>query len=154
MGRFTSQNSQAKIAFVSTTTTSNSAVAIGTESGRLLMVSGNNDFLFPSSDGSSGEAIVTNGSGSLSFEKVKPAEARSSFSVTNGSTTGQTVSISDSNVTAINTIVFSLESTISGVSFSNAYISARNSGTSFTITFDESNTTGFLQTAYVNYMIL
>ena len=67
MGRFTSQNSQAKIAFVSTTTTNNASVAIGTESGRLLMVSGMVDFLFPSSDGSNGDVLTTDGSGSLSF---------------------------------------------------------------------------------------
>ena len=155
LGRFAAgSDDQCKIAFTSATTTNNASVAIGTEIGRLLIVSGNYDFLWPSTDGDNGEALVTDGSGSLSFAKVKPDEARSSFSVASGSNTGQTLSISDSNVTATNTIVFSLESAISGVSFSNAYISARSSGTGFTITFDESNTTGFLQTAYINYMIL
>lgn len=84
VGRFVSQLSQSKLAFVSSTTTSNSAAAIGTENSRLLLVSNGTDYLFPSSDGSSGEAMVTNGSGSLSFDTVK---GNSDF--TNGTIVGQ-----------------------------------------------------------------
>jgi hypothetical protein len=67
VGRFVSQLSQSKLAFVSSTTTSNSAAAIGTENSRLLMVSNGTDYLFPSSDGSNGDVLTTDGSGSLSF---------------------------------------------------------------------------------------
>ena len=67
VGRFVSQASQAKLAFVSSTTTNNAMVAIGTENSRLLMVSGMVDFLFPFTDGSNGDVLTTDGSGNLSF---------------------------------------------------------------------------------------
>ena len=73
VGRFVSQLSQSKLAFVSSTTTSNSAAAIGTENSRLLMVSNGTDYLFPSSDGSNGDVLTTDGAGSLSF--TTPASA-------------------------------------------------------------------------------
>ena len=70
VGRFVSQGSQSKLAFVSTTTTNNSAAAIGTENQRLLLVSNQTDYLFPSSDGSNGDVLTTDGSGGLSFTTV------------------------------------------------------------------------------------
>ena len=73
IGRFVTQTSQNKLAFVSTSTTSNSAVAIGTENSRLLMVSNQTEYLFPSSDGSSGDVLTTDGSGGLSFTTITPS---------------------------------------------------------------------------------
>jgi len=67
VGRFVSQGSQSKLAFVSSTTTNNSAAAIGTQSQRLLLVSNQTDYLFPLSDGSNGDVLTTDGSGSLTF---------------------------------------------------------------------------------------
>jgi hypothetical protein len=154
VGRFVSQASQAKLAFMSSTT-STSAVNFGAESSRALITSNQTEYLFPSSDGSSGDVMTTDGSGSLSFTSA-PVSGRSSFSVDAGTTTGETVTISDSNITATNSIVFSLEGS-SSTSFSNAYISSRvdTSGSeSFTVTFNAVNSSATTDTVYCNYMIL
>ena len=66
VGRFVSQASQAKLAFVHGSG-NNSAVAFGAESNRALIISNQTEYLFPSSDGSSGDVLTTDGSGNLSF---------------------------------------------------------------------------------------
>lgn len=149
IGRFVTQASQCKLSFMSSSS-STSAVAFGAEASQALIISNATEYLFPSSDGSSGDVMTTDGSGNLSFTDIS---GRSSFSVSPGTTNDQSVTIADSNVTATNTIVFSLEGN-SNVSFSDDYISARNSGTSFTITFDAFNSTAASDTVYCNYMIL
>ena len=153
VGRFVSQGSQSKLAFVSSTTTSTSAAAIGTENQRLLFVSNQTDYLFPSTDGSNGDVLTTDGSGNLSFTTA-PVSGRTQFNVTSGTTNGQTVTISDSNVTDTNSIVFSLEGG-TNVSFADAYISNRNgSSGEFTIRFNAVNSSGFTLGVFCNYMIL
>ena len=149
IGRFVTQASQCKLSFMSSSS-STSAVAFGAEASQALIISNATEYLFPSSDGSSGDVMTTDGSGNLSFTDIS---GRSSFSVSPGTSNDQSVTISDSRVTATNTIVFSLEGN-SNVSFSDDYISARNSGTSFTITFDAFNSTAASDTVYCNYMIL
>lgn len=149
IGRFVTQASQCKLSFMSSSS-STSAVAFGAEASQALIISNATEYLFPSSDGSSGDVLTTDGSGNLSFTDIS---GRSSFSVSPGTSNDQSVTISDSRVTATNTIVFSLEGN-NNVSFSDDYISARSSGTSFTITFDAFNSTAASDTAYCNYMIL
>jgi hypothetical protein len=112
VGRFVSQLSQSKLAFVSSTTTSNSAAAIGTENSRLLLVSNGTDYLFPSSDGSSGEALVTDGSGSLSFDTVKGNSDFTNGTIVgqntiNGFTTGSQI-ITDNSIAAPTEIIASI----------------------------------------------
>ena len=152
VGRFVSQASQAKLAFVHSSG-NNSAVNFGAESNRALITSNQTEYLFPSSDGSSGDVMTTDGSGNLSFTDIS---GRHQFNVTSGTTNGQTVTISDSRVTASNTIVFSLEGG-SNVSFSDAYISSRvdtSGNESFTIVFNAVNSSGFTLGVFCNYMIL
>ena len=157
IGRFVTQTTQCKLTFMDSSS-STSAVAFGAEGSRALIISNTTDYLFPSSDGSNGDVLTTDGSGSLSFTTPAsaPVSGRSSFSVSPGTSNDQSVTISDSRVTATNTIVFSLEGN-NNVSFSDDYISARNttSGSeSFTITFDAVNSTAASDTVYCNYMIL
>ena len=149
VGRFVSQLSQSKLAFVSSTTTGNSSAAIGTQNSRLLLVSNGTDYLFPSSDGSSGDVLTTDGSGDLSFTTIK---GRFSWTLP-ATSTGNTITVTDTSVTATSTIVFSLEAEDADVSFQNAYISQRSTGTSFTVTYDVI-TGGGTKTGYVNYMNL
>jgi len=63
---FNSNQSTSVVAFHSTTTT-NQNVAIKSNSNQMTLVSGGTDFAFPTADGSAGDVLTTDGSGSLSF---------------------------------------------------------------------------------------
>lgn len=67
VGRLVSQGPITRLAFVSSTTTNNASVAIGTQNQRLLLTSNLTDYLFPLTDGSSGDVLTTDGAGNLSF---------------------------------------------------------------------------------------
>ena len=69
VGRFVTQASQAKLGFVSVGS-STSSVAFGAEGPQALIISNQTEYLFPSSDGSNGDVLTTDGNGNLSFTTV------------------------------------------------------------------------------------
>jgi len=69
IGRFVTQTTQCKLSFMDATS-STSAVAFGAEGSQALIISNTTEYLFPSSDGSSGDVLTTDGAGNLSFTTV------------------------------------------------------------------------------------
>jgi hypothetical protein len=146
---FNTLETTASVVFQSSTSSSGN-VAIESNNNRMTLISGGNDFSIPTTQGSANDVLTTNGSGDLSFTTIK---GRFSWTLP-GTSTGNTITVTDSSVTATSTIVFSLEAEDADVSFQNAYISQRSTGTSFTVTYDVITNGIGTKTGYVNYMNL
>jgi hypothetical protein len=146
---FNTLETTASVVFQSSTSSSGN-VAIESNNNRMTLISGGNDFSIPTTQGSANDVLTTNGSGDLSFTTIK---GRFSWTLP-ATSTGNTITVTDSSVTATSTIVFSLEAEDADVSFQNAYISQRSTGTSFTVTYDVITNGIGTKTGYVNYMNL
>mgnify|MGYP003630324753 CR=1 FL=1 len=94
--------------------------------------------------------------GQVQFEVTNPivSSARTSFSLAGGGTSISNIVVSDTAVTASNTITYTIEPTAGiDVPQGQGYLSARAVGTSFTITVDLINGTAGSLNYFVNYII-
>ena len=108
---FQTLETTASVVFRSSTSTSTN-VAIKSNNNQMTLVSGGTDFTLPTADGSSGEAMVTNGSGSLSFDTVKGNSDFTNGTIVgqntiNGFTTGSQI-ITDNSIAAPTEIIASI----------------------------------------------
>ena len=85
IAKFNCQAATGLVAFESSTT-SNQNVAIKSNSNRMTLVSNGNDYAMPTADGTNGQVLTTDGSGSLSFTDGVPSRSTA---------TGTTSSLAD-----------------------------------------------------------
>ena len=108
-----------------------------------------------------GEFIVATGAGVFAYESG--STARTSLGIVSGRFTQSvgagggvsSIVVTDSNVTATNTIVFAVEPTLGLVApAGGGTISARNTGSSFTLAVQVDNPTAGALDCFVNYIII